>query len=331
MCIGFGVGDDEQVVVSLAVEDETEEAPEKPELPAVVHESMLQVVGEVVRGNGEPAYVGSDGTLFQRTAGAVQALVPMGERFAAEWRTAVAEGKGETAVNGWMEDAEPDGLLESLDLKFCPPTWALKQLHEDLLRKYDREVGVFNGLKRDGTFVFVVPEQEGTAGGIDIDDASEALETMREAGGRVVGITHCHPGSWTGRSGIDEGSFERWNGIHPILSEDRATMRLHGSVRGYIWSLEEVSLKGARRPKAMAPVEILRAAGKPLAELLKEPKPVVVTAADVNKAVAATEAATTRSRRRGWETQGWNQTGRYGMPSNCIRSARQLLQARKMG
>jgi proteasome lid subunit RPN8/RPN11 len=233
----------------------------KVKMAKALHKGMLSVIGEVKRANGETAYVGSDGQLYQKTHGAVEALVPMEERFAREWQTELKAG------------TQCEGVLLQLDGKMCPPSWALHQLHEDLFSRYPREVGVLNAVREDGTFFFVIPEQEGTAGGIDIDDALDALATLRKEGGRCVGITHCHPGLGTCHSWTDAQTYELWNGIHPILSSNGKKMRLHASVRGHIWRLGEQDLKGAVRPKGVQPVKILRAGDRDMDDLLRVPKP----------------------------------------------------------
>jgi hypothetical protein len=144
-----------------------------------------------------------------------------------------------------------------------------------ILSRYDREVGLMVARDRvdHKRFYYMVPEQEGTPGGVEWDDprASETLGIL----GRYVGSLHVHPGNSAEPSGTD---VEQWaepgnQGFHYVFGRG-GSFTLHGAVRSRVFPLAQGSIR--RWPKGKLP-PVYTSGNRSLETLLKVPPSQVIT------------------------------------------------------
>lgn len=124
-------------------------------------------------------------------------------------------------LNGDREGVELEAeLLEEPD----PEEWKVPQVTltrwASVLLSFDTEaMCIYGKHRKTGKWLAVVPEQECSAAGVDVDDFSAAIERLVSGGYRRVGTIHTHPGFGTFASGIDTGEmWDEFGGVHIILN-----------------------------------------------------------------------------------------------------------------
>lgn len=232
-----------------------EPQPQQPELPSVIQHDRLAVVGTVRRRCGEELLVGANGIVYRRQTGNLTVLAPF-DRFGSEWGVS----------------SKKVALLEHWDRSKCPPDWALRLLHEQLFSRYPHEVMVVNGIDENGNWVFGVPKQRATGAEVDTEpDDGQVAGEMQAAGLELTGFTHCHPGSSTAYSAVDDVLFRKKPGLHPIVSADGTRASIHGSVTGYVWTLERDRDISQATPPDGQQIRFMYSGDRPLDELFERP------------------------------------------------------------
>lgn len=191
-------------------------------------------------------YLGPGPSLYRRWDGVAQVLVPV--------------------------PATPEELsvyVEKVDWSLVPSKAELNYLFQTFFRQYDREILVVVGSNRDTKErVYFVPKQTGTKSGVEWEADTDIEEFHRIA--RWVGTIHTHPnGMSPTASGVDvkEWGDKEKSGLHIILGHDK-TYNVYLVVEG-----RTIPLKSDRLSGVSSPVVLWRSCGKPLEELLLEPKP----------------------------------------------------------
>lgn len=91
------------------------------------------------------------------------------------------------------------------------------------LAKYDTEVGGVKGRKveEDGEvkFLLCIPQQEVSGASVDGDHWNEAAEYLMQRGYTPIGTLHTHPGDMACKSGVDETAWEKFGGVHTIITK----------------------------------------------------------------------------------------------------------------
>ncbi len=116
-----------------------------------------------------------------------------------------------------------------------------------IMLEWDTETSILYGRKKkEGKpkkgespyeWMAVVPEQEVTAGSVDVEDQAPAVSFLLRKGYQMVGSMHTHPGGMTSCSGTDTG--EHWKnagGIHIIVTRVGTTGSYYAA-GGHTWRL----------------------------------------------------------------------------------------------
>lgn len=155
--------------------------------------------------------------------------------------------------------------------ELCLPHGLLAGVYDSFMSKYAREVACIYGKSREkeGRWVFMIPEQTGSAGRVEWKDSVATKAFMRVA--TYVGTIHVHPGNSSSPSGTDTENWltEGSAGIHFILGRNRTFSMYMAGGRSVLKMVGHQSLP--KKGKVIVP-SFMYSGGRPLEELLKEPK-----------------------------------------------------------
>lgn len=188
----------------------------------------------------------SDLRVYRRTKGRIVASVPVAPR-----------------------TSSASGLLHDRDESDLPPLDQIRAM-ADWMLTYGRETLVWIGKdrKEPNTWHFMVPDQVGTGASVDYDDPDGSTAATLAAKARWIGSIHSHPGNSSSPSGVDIDNWRKGDcsGFHYIVARDYS-YTLCAVVGGCTWTLRTGQL-----PDEAADVGYDTAGGKPLDEILREPK-----------------------------------------------------------
>lgn len=145
------------------------------------------------------------------------------------------------------EEVEMECLMEGqVDPEWLLPESVLARWGRQLLECEGEAFCVYGRDRRNPVkWMAVVPEQETSSGGVDIDELGVALEALAQLGCRRVGTVHTHPGSMTGFSTTDrDDMFSVMGGIHWIVAKSRqfaGYLALNGEA---VFRLKEGQIRG---------------------------------------------------------------------------------------
>jgi proteasome lid subunit RPN8/RPN11 len=165
-------------------------------------------------------------------------------------------------------EVDPLVYVEEIDWDSFPPIEELAHLYDEFFDKYPQEVLMVVGRLRDGSgWLYHVPEQEGSGGGVKWDAKDGEMEDFHNKA-RWVGTIHSHPGFNSSPSGIDvdEWAEPEKSGLHVIFGKG-GSFTVSGAISGRTFVLYEDSLDRVER----VPVEFTTSLGRDLDEVLKTP------------------------------------------------------------
>lgn len=141
-------------------------------------------------------FVGKSGHIYTRVNGPVYGYAPMLPK----------------------DCKRPLGIIEGYWKDCVPDKQALRSLWSRIFLPHTFEVVVLMGMRADRSFVYIVPNQQGSMGFVRWDDP-QAIDLMDKLGASWLGTIHSHPGSSATPSSTD---LEDWGkaekgGIHIIL------------------------------------------------------------------------------------------------------------------
>lgn len=200
--------------------------------------------------DGSGLVIGVDKRLYEPRRGLIDCLAPV-----------TATGKsGSVYVNQVNWDS-------------FPPLDQLAFLFDEFFSKYDREVLMIVGEKRDGSgWLFHVPKQEGSTGLVTWTASDGEMEWFSGLA-RWVGTIHVHPGNSCipSSTDIDDWAEPEKSGLHVIFGRN-GDYTINGAIAGKTFELNSGTLKDYVRTL----VEWTTSGRRPLNELLLQPKPVKV-------------------------------------------------------
>lgn len=166
-----------------------------------------------------------------------------------------------------------DCIITNVDWTRVPTLSVLAKLYQIFFSKVvDREVAMIYGENlTGGGHTFVVPQQEGSMGGVKYDDPVAIEQLMVKA--RWLGSLHVHPGSGHTPSGTDVQDWLRpeASGLHIIFDRD-AGFGIYAVVAGTITSVY-TGAPGILLKAKKVTVRYERSGGKPLLDLLQKSAP----------------------------------------------------------
>jgi proteasome lid subunit RPN8/RPN11 len=176
-----------------------------------------------------------EGTLYRevRSFGA-SVVVPVGEDWADRFL-------GEIRVLKPTIEVEPSP-------EFRVPREVLEQWGRALLDAPGEALAAYGCREVDGKkeWLAVVPKQECSAGGVDVDDWEPAVTTLMGRGYRRLGTIHTHPGGMTECSSIDtDDQWSTFPGIHIIIARTGG-FSFYYSLGGETWELKSKPWAGGR-------------------------------------------------------------------------------------
>jgi len=191
----------------------------------------------------------------------------------------------------------PDSLgkvyVETIDWAKFPPLVQLAYLFREFFSKYDREVLMIVGYKRDGSgWRYHVPRQVGSFCLVEWSADDEEMDDFsREC--QWVGTIHIHPGCSCvpSKTDIDDWAKPEKAGLHIIFGRD-GSYTIQGAIAGQVFELEADTLDLTTLMKC----EWTTSGGRPLQELLLVPAPA--------KAIATTNRG---KHRPSWARTKWKE------------------------
>lgn len=194
--------------------------------------------------------IGVDKRLYEPRQGLIDCLAPV-----------VAKGDpGRVYVN-------------EIDWNSFPPRGELAYLFDEFFSKYNREVLMIVGQRRDGQgWLYHIPRQEGSMALVTWSATNGEMDWFsRQA--RWIGTIHIHPGSscTPSTTDIDDWAEPEKTGLHVIFGRN-GDYTINGAIAGRTFELN----KGTLKDYARTVVEWTTSGRRPLNKLLLRSKPVKV-------------------------------------------------------
>lgn len=223
----------------------------KPLFRGVLQDTLLRPDLDEINLASSDLVLGADKRLYETRRGLIDCLAPV-----------VPKGKpGQVYVN-------------EVDWDSFPPMSQLAYLFDEFFSKYDREVLMIVGKRRDGNgWLFHVPKQTGSAGLVEWS-ASDGEMAWFSRIARWIGTIHIHPGAWCTPSttDINDWAEPEKTGLHMIFGRNQ-DFTINGSIAGRTFELDSGTLNDITREI----VQWTTSGRRPLDELLLVPTPIVIS------------------------------------------------------
>ncbi len=160
--------------------------------------------------------------------------------------------------------------IDRIDWESYPPLGELAYLFDIFFKKYDREVLMLVGRKRDHSgWVYHVPQQIGSTGLVRWTADDEEMGKFSDEA-QWIGTIHIHPGSNCSPSqmDIDDWAEPEKSGLHLIFGRDGSFV-IYGSIAGRTFKVWECRVINIVRSKAF----YTTSRGRSLEVLLAKPRP----------------------------------------------------------
>lgn len=195
--------------------------------------------------------VGTDKRVYEKRLGLIECLAP-----------------------ARLDKEDPNVYVDKVDWANFPPMTELASLFDRFFSKYDREVLMLIGRKRDlSGWLYHVPKQEGSPGYVKWKwTDEEAGEFQKQA--RWIGTIHIHPGECCdpSQTDIDDWAEPEKSGLHLVFGRN-GSYTINGAIAGKVFPLLRSDIN---HDLYRTEVEYSVSGSRSLEEVLTIPKPVKV-------------------------------------------------------
>lgn len=163
--------------------------------------------------------------------------------------------------------------VDKVDWKSFPPMGELAFLFDKFFSKFDREVLMIVGWKRDGTgWMYHVPRQEGSSGLVTWSSTESEMAWFSKHS-KWIGTLHVHPGTdcTPSQTDVDDWAEPCKSGLHVIFGRQQG-YTINGSIAARTFQVESGTLSTTKR----IPVGWTTSGRRPLMEILLQPPPVKI-------------------------------------------------------